>query len=79
MQVAYAGGFDRSKFVVVTHWPMEVNMDKKEKAPGKAKPERAAPAVKQPRWPGQNTSAGIKNARAVHDRKPTGRGSARGR
>jgi hypothetical protein len=29
--------------------------------------------------PGQNSSAGIKSAKGVHDRKPISRGSARGR
>lgn len=55
-------------------------MDKKDKAPAKANPEGAAPALKQQaRWPGQGNSGGIKNARSAHDRKGTGRGAARGR
>lgn len=51
----------------------------KEKTTEKVKPESAAPAPKQARWPGQSANAGIKNARSIHDRKPTGRGAARGR
>lgn len=55
-------------------------MDKKDKAPEKkAKPEGAAPALKQARWPGQGNSGGIKNAKSGHDRKTIGRGAARGR
>lgn len=54
-------------------------MDKKEKTPGKVKPDSPAPAAKQARWPGQSPNAGIKSARSIHDRKPTGRGAARGR
>ncbi len=58
---------------------MEMEMDKKEKTPEKVNPIRAALAAKQQRWPGQNSNAGIKNARSVHDRKPAGRGASRGR
>ncbi|CAM4000204.1 hypothetical protein [Bordetella tumulicola] len=55
-------------------------MDKKDKAPEKAKPEGATPALKQQaRWPGQGNSGGIKNAKSAHDRKTIGRGAARGR
>ncbi len=54
-------------------------MDKKENTPEKAKPARVVPPVKQARWPGQNSNAGIKNAKSIHDRKPAGRGAARGR
>jgi len=54
-------------------------MDKKDKAPEKAKSVAATPALKPARWPGQGTSGGIKSARSGHDRKTTGRGAARGR
>ncbi len=54
-------------------------MEKKDKAPEKAKPAAAAPALKQARWPGQGGSGGIKGAQAGHDRKGVGRGAARGR
>jgi|GEM_PF-2080588 len=54
-------------------------MDNTDKKPEKAKPETVAPAFKQPRWPGQGNNGGIRSAKSVHDRKPTGRGGARGR
>lgn len=58
-------------------------MDKKEKDQKQdqevVKPVSSKPALKQPRWPGLGGNSGIKNARSVHGRMPTGRGSARGR
>jgi hypothetical protein len=54
-------------------------MDNSEKKPEKVKPERTVPALKQPKWPGQGNHGGIRNAKSVHDRKPSGRGSSRGR
>lgn len=62
----------------------EIEMDKTDKKPEQAKPEQAkpesaTPALKQARWPGQGNNGGIRNAKSVHDRKPTGRGAARGR
>lgn len=42
-----------------------------------AKPPKPLP--KQQRWGGLGGNSGIKNAKAVHSRMPTGRGSARGR
>ncbi|WP_323016532.1 hypothetical protein [Castellaniella sp.] len=59
-------------------------MDTKDKdqKPGQeaAKPaNNSKPALKQPRWPGLGGNSGIKNAKSVHGRMLTGRGSARGR
>ncbi len=58
-------------------------MEKKDKDQNQGqepvKPERVKPALKQPRWPGQGSGSGIKNAKSVHGRMQTGRGSARGR
>lgn len=78
LYVDYAGALA----LAISPWPPinhGVEMDKKVKTPGKVKPERPAPAAKQARWPGQNATAGIKNAKSIHDRKPAARGSARGR
>ncbi|MGB6104844.1 MAG: hypothetical protein WBF88_13475 [Pusillimonas sp.] len=54
-------------------------MNKKVKTPNKAKPQRSTPALNQTAWPAQSPNAGIKRASSMHDRKPTGRGAARGR
>ncbi|NYT64885.1 hypothetical protein H0A58_02740 [Alcaligenaceae bacterium] len=43
------------------------------------KPVSSKPVPKQPRWPGMGGNSGIKNAKSVHGRMPTGRGAARGR
>ena len=45
-------------------------------------PANAKPVLKQPRWPGlggNSGKSGLKNAKSVHGRMQTGRGSARGR
>ena len=76
--LAYAGGMQVSAISPGPHY-REIDMDKNDKAPEKAKPEGVAPAPKQNRWPGQGNTGGIKNAKSVHDRKTTGRGAARGR
>ncbi len=63
-------------------WPpidLEPEMNKKVKTPNKAKPQRSTPALNQTAWPAQSPNAGIKRASSMHDRKPTGRGAARGR
>ena len=54
-------------------------MDKKGKAPKKAKPQRSEPVLNKAGWPAQSTSEGIKRASSAHDRKPIGRGAVRGR
>ncbi|MBP6020933.1 MAG: hypothetical protein KA735_15725 [Burkholderiaceae bacterium] len=58
-------------------------MDKKDEDQKKdqttVKPVISKPALKQPRWPGMGGNSGIKNAKSVHGRMQTGRGSARGR
>ncbi|AEC19058.1 hypothetical protein PT7_0518 [Pusillimonas sp. T7-7] len=58
-------------------------MDKKDKDQKQGqeavKPANSKPALKQPRWPGLAGNSGIKSAKSVHGRMPTGRGSARGR
>lgn len=55
----------------------EVTVEKKDK--DNVKPESAKPALKQARWPNQGPNSGIKSAKSVHSRMPTGRGAARGR
>ncbi len=54
-------------------------MDKQGKAPKKAKPTPPAATPAAPGWPTQGTNAGIKQASAVHGRKPSGKGAVRGR
>jgi hypothetical protein len=56
------------------------NKDKDQKQdPEAVKPASSRPALKQARWAGLGGNAGIKNSKSVHNRMPTGRGSARGR
>lgn len=58
-------------------------MDKKDEGQKQdqaaAKPAISKPVLKQPPWPGLGGNSGIKNAKYVHGRMQTGRGSARGR
>ena len=56
-------------------------MDKKDKdrMQEAVKPANPKAVPKQPRWPGLGGNSGIKSAKSVHSRMPTGRGSARGR
>jgi len=53
--------------------------DSKGKADKKTRPKSPTATPGAPGWPAQGTAAGIKRASAGHDRKPVGRGAARGR
>ncbi len=53
-------------------------MDKKGKPAKQSQPKSSPPATAGG-YPGQAADSGIKAAKAVHDRKPVGRGAARGR
>ena len=61
------------------HRPMEVEMDKRGKAPKKAKARRSGSVSNQALLPDQPSNEGSKRASATHDRKPVNRGSGRGR
>lgn len=77
--VAYADGLAvANPLRPLTAWE---EMDKKDKDQQQeaAKPANTRTVPKQPRWPGLGGNSGIKNAKSVHGRMPTGRGSARGR
>ncbi len=74
--VAYAACGGRSS-LLRPDIDREVQVEKKDKE--NPKPESAKPALKQARWPSQGPNSGIKSAKSVHSRMPTGRGSARGR
>ena len=54
-------------------------MDKKEKPESKAKPQRSETVLNKSGWPTPPAGDGIKRASSIHDRKPAGRGTSRGR
>lgn len=54
-------------------------MDKHGKPPKKPQPKRPATAPGDPGLPAQDGSASIKRAAAGNERKPMGKGGARGR
>ena len=54
-------------------------MDKRGKAPKKAKAQRSGKASNQAGYSDQPSNEDIKQASATHDRKPVNRSSGRGR
>jgi hypothetical protein len=79
--VVYADGLVVANPLRTTESKVEMDKKDEDKKQNQAavKPAISKPAPKQPRWPGMGGNSGIKNAKSVHGRMQTGRGSVRGR